>query len=1426
MNRQLRLLSMLILLLVCAGQALAENVTFNSRSWNGSTKTLTTTSETQDCILLQGHNDTWEGLGDKTKKTYYAVKGDVMRKTLNIFGEVHLILMDGCKLTCTGGILVTKYNNSKLYIHSQSDGDNQGKMVVTNSYKGAAGIGSGRDAGYGETYIQGGDLNIHGGYAGAGIGSGWHVDSKVGDNFEGTTEVCGGIVYAEGGELGAGIGGGAGDGSVDGVDGGNYRQYAGVVTAKGGELAAGVGGGGSHADILPNYHYSGGRGGTVDIYGGTLTATGGYRGAGIGGGNTTPDKQWSGGLIHVYGGTVNANGGDRAAGIGGGCNGEGPVEGFFYGGTINAIGGKDGAGIGGGEDGAGVTFYILTYEHHGDIIVDGATVRAEGRGGAAGLGGGIRGYGRSYLTGQYNQDYEYGRFIFKKGSLKLIAGSDCDASDPTGGSALGHGKGFGKKDADYFAGHLVLSDYCWVKAGNKESEIGSWDEQKFTAAERKPACRWRNVVLIEDCTHPDIVYTYFDEEYHNAICKYCNSHNLRERHDFGSLDNPHDCKCGKKYNDETDSWSITLHTSTDGKTYNMTETRKALRGQTILLVSPGSLKGMTFEGWMEKGATEPSDIEKRDYDACLARFAFVTSSDAKDYYARYRYEYVPEWSWSADIKTATLKITNPLVPEDTRSFYSIACQKVPEECTVPTGNEMGIDVYQAKVSYKKAEGLTYEFTDKQQLEYYNVPSIVIDALADNSETLEMYNDRLVSVTMQNMTLKKDGQLHPVSLPFSVKIADSPFAGAKVYGLSAANIVDGQLQMTFQPVTDYMVAGEPYFVKWDSGADVENPDFTGIYIKNEELSVQNQYYELCSTFDILSVEEKDRERTLVLENNELRESSGLVGAFTNCLYVPALVNAKGETVVTSVRMDFGNELSVTHRFAYNLSGEGTEQSPYLIRSTDDWNLLSDNVSNGNRYMGKYFRLTKDIRVSTMVGTDDYSFKGSFNGDGHELIFTIGTEAKPFTGDFCAPFRYYDGNSIKLLTVSGDIYTSGQYAGGLIGLLTNSADIHACHSGVNIHSSVNGTANHGGFVGYKSGYTYTVNFTNCLFDGKLLGTNTKDCGGFLGKARIGSENNCLANFKGCMFAPAEIEWGNTANFSYSEPQSIVNCYYMQTKGDGKQGVKGYVFDRAISGFGSSVMSNFMTVYEKAIQYQGTYYSSIVPLYEGSSENSKLLSTLGGHTVDVCLLGRRLYKDDSWNTLYLPFDVTVGTNGVLSGATARELTDASISGTELTARFGKSVTTLLCGRPYVVKWPEGTDLVDPVFEGVTIYNAGDHSFDNGQTGAGHVRFAGSYDNRTFTEADSKRCLSITATNSLAYVPAGKETGACRVFFYVGDENNVPQLSAFNLDFSDATGVITPLAPWKEDEAWYTLDGCQLNGKPTQKGIYIHNGNKVVIK
>ena len=57
-----------------------------------------------------------------------------------------------------------------------------------------------------------------------------------------------------------------------------------------------------------------------------------------------------------------------------------------------------------------------------------------------------------------------------------------------------------------------------------------------------------------------------------------------------------------------------------------------------------------------------------------------------------------------------------------------------------------------------------------------------------------------------------------------------------------------------------------------------------------------------------------------------------------------------------------------------------------------------------------------------------------------------------------------------------------------------------------------------------------------------------------------------------------------------------------------------------------------------------------------------------------------------------------------------------------------------------------------------------------------------------------------------------------------NRPMLKVFMDSFEDA--INSPIADIKGKEGYYTLDGIRLTGKPTQKGIYIVNGRRVVVK
>ena len=68
-------------------------------------------------------------------------------------------------------------------------------------------------------------------------------------------------------------------------------------------------------------------------------------------------------------------------------------------------------------------------------------------------------------------------------------------------------------------------------------------------------------------------------------------------------------------------------------------------------------------------------------------------------------------------------------------------------------------------------------------------------------------------------------------------------------------------------------------------------------------------------------------------------------------------------------------------------------------------------------------------------------------------------------------------------------------------------------------------------------------------------------------------------------------------------------------------------------------------------------------------------------------------------------------------------------------------------------------------------------------------------------------------------------------GDPASDSKVRAFNLNFaSDESlqGVSAPSSDRDEavDEAFYSLEGLRLQGKPSQKGIYLHNGKKVLVK
>ncbi len=203
---------------------------------------------------------------------WYVVCGNVtLTERPTVTSDVHLILVDGCKLDAQEGITVE--HSDSLTIYAQSNGSNMGKLTATgDDYQ--PGIGD-DGYGYGKITINGGEVTATG-------------DAGIDGGYGGEITINGGTVTATDKEYDAGI--------AAGYD-GKITINGGTVTATGGkEDGAGLGGDGE-----------------ITISGGTVTATGKEDGAGLGGDGDTFSTGKDGNAF-IIASSISDSGDDKKAG--------------------------------------------------------------------------------------------------------------------------------------------------------------------------------------------------------------------------------------------------------------------------------------------------------------------------------------------------------------------------------------------------------------------------------------------------------------------------------------------------------------------------------------------------------------------------------------------------------------------------------------------------------------------------------------------------------------------------------------------------------------------------------------------------------------------------------------------------------------------------------------------------------------------------------------------------------------------------------------------------------------------------------------------------------------------------------------------------------------------------------------------------------
>ena len=233
------------------------------------------------------------------------------------------------------------------------------------------------------------------------------------------------------------------------------------------------------------------------------------------------------------------------------------------------------------------------------------------------------------------------------------------------------------------------------------------------------------------------------------------------------------------------------------------------------------------------------------------------------------------------------------------------------------------------------------------------------------------------------------------------------------------------------------------------------------------------------------------------------------------------------------------------------------------------------------------------------------------------------------------------------------------------------------------------------------------------------------------------------------------------------------------------------------------------------------------------------------DATLGGARTWAAGEWNTMVLPFDISVADLSQKLGYAIFNVIDPSrtvVDGTgskfygKLTMTGGNGKDNVLAAnKPFLVKTAQAIPnekIIDFGAQTIVAPTVGGTVVDAG----GDCKFVGTYEKKTVTKDDNAAIwfmlgnyagwayINTTSSASWDIVPfagyidmSGVPAGARSITFYAEElDGSVTAIKSISTDNSSKLS----------GEGWYNLNGVKLDGAPSKKGIYIQNGKKVVVK
>ena len=544
-----------------------------------------------------------------------------------------------------------------------------------------------------------------------------------------------------------------------------------------------------------------------------------------------------------------------------------------------------------------------------------------------------------------------------------------------------------------------------------------------------------------------------------------------------------------------------------------------------------------------------------------------------------------------------------------------------------------------------------------------------------------------------------------------------------------------------------------------------------------------------------------------------------------------------------------------------SGDGdTKDDPYIILYPSQLDLLAHRVNGthgeilqSDGYSGKYFRLGADIAytysdawnvanstennyeaIGGYYDSNGRYFKGDFDGAGHTISgIRIHRSGNDYADQYQGIFGQTSKANIHSLRLADARITGYDKTGGIVGS-NGGSTVTDCHvaSNVCIHAARSGAWNHGGIAGENYGtvenctsaatLTIPSGATNCLSYGAIAGYNNRNGTGTL----RGTLRDNLAI--GATVPAAKNNYHGA--IAGRNDGTLQRNYYTACTVAGVANATGQGYQNA----------------------DVTADDGAVPLLSETNGVSKLTALLAGKTDVPVSFTRSGLAANAYSTMCLPFGFVKPSDCTFYAFKGIHWDDTE----SLWVADVTETTTLAAHTPYIFKCSD----TEATFSGTIANVPADISGSLVEVGATEGddtawKFKGTYTALDWTSADPEEPTygfstyvpeqTIAAGTFVRFVQGASLAPFRARLIYSGSdshlnaparsrtaqaEDELPGYIIVRIIGTDGTttaiGTLDTATGQLDTDGWYTLGGRKLDGKPTQKGIYINNGKKIVIK